>query len=134
MVEKGKKAKAEEQVEYNTYKQFCDDTKTEKTRDIAEANEKIDLLTADIEKYTATAATLSKEIAVLEEDISVWNGDIKAATKVREMEKQEYDKTLKDYSESIDALGRAIKTLKGKSGDVAQAAFVQLSNLKQLNI
>eukprot|EP00747_Dinoflagellata_sp_TGD_P159088 gnl/TRDRNA2_/TRDRNA2_177868_c20_seq12.p1 gnl/TRDRNA2_/TRDRNA2_177868_c20~~gnl/TRDRNA2_/TRDRNA2_177868_c20_seq12.p1 ORF type:complete len:621 (+),score=252.12 gnl/TRDRNA2_/TRDRNA2_177868_c20_seq12:3-1865(+) len=134
MLEKGKKEKHEEQVTYNSYKQFCDDTKTEKTRDIAEANEKIDSLTADIEKYTATAATLAKEIAVHEEDISVWNGDIKAATKVREMEKQEYDKTLKDYSESIDALGRAIKTLKGQSHDRAQAAFMQLSNLKELDI
>ena len=42
---------------------------------------------ADVGKYTATAAKLTKEIAEHEEDIPVWNGDIKAATKVREIEK-----------------------------------------------
>eukprot|EP00969_Alexandrium_andersonii_P142595 6305242-Alexandrium_andersonii.AAC.1 len=42
----------------------------EKTRAIKEANEKIDMLTADIEKYTADAAMLTKEIAGHDEDIS----------------------------------------------------------------
>merc|ERR1719482_416787 len=67
MLEKGKKEKHDEQVAFAAYKQFCDDTKTEKTRRIAEANEKIDLLKADISKYTADAAQLAKEIAVHEE-------------------------------------------------------------------
>merc|ERR1711904_565663 len=80
MVEKGKKEKHEEQVQFAAYKQFCDDTTVEKKRAIEEANEQIDVLKADIEKYTATAAKLTKEIAEHEEDISVWNGDIKAAT------------------------------------------------------
>ncbi len=35
------------------------------------------MLKADIEKYTATAAKLTKEIAEHEEDIPVWNGDIR---------------------------------------------------------
>jgi hypothetical protein len=50
---------------------------------------------------------------VLEEDIATWNGDIKAATGVRELDKATYDKTHKDMSESVDALGRAIAVLKG---------------------
>ena len=69
------------------YKQFCDDTTVEKKRAIAEANERIDVLKADIQKYAADAAQLTKEIAELDEDISIWNGDIKAATNVREIEK-----------------------------------------------
>merc|ERR1719487_2022146 len=93
----------------------------------------IELLKADISKYTADAAHLAKEIAIHEEDIATWEGDIKAATKVREIEKALYDKTHKDYSESIDALGRAIATLKKQSHDRAQA-LVQVSSLKNLNI
>jgi peptidoglycan hydrolase CwlO-like protein len=62
------------------YKQFCDDTTTEKTRSIAEAEETIGVLKADIQKFSANAARLTKEIAGLDEDISIWNGDIKAAT------------------------------------------------------
>merc|ERR1719161_2850937 len=100
MLEKGKKEKHDEQVQFAAYKQFCDDTTVEKTRAIKEAEETIDVLKADIQKYTADAAQLTKEIAELDEDISIWNGDIKAATNVREIEKSDYDATHKDYSES----------------------------------
>merc|ERR1719506_461073 len=106
MLEKGKKEKHEEQVQFAAYKQFCDDTAVEKKRAIAEANEMIDTLKADIQKYTADAAQLTKEIAELDEDISVWDGDIKAATNVRQIEKADYDAMHKDYSESVDALQR----------------------------
>merc|ERR1719198_166598 len=131
MLEKGKKEKHEEQVQFAAYKQFCDDTSVEKTRAIAEANEHIEVLKADIQKYAADAARLTKEIAELDEDISIWNGDIKAATNVREIEKADYDATHKDYSESVDALQRAIAVLKKQAHDRKQAALVQL---KELNL
>merc|ERR1719217_2007638 len=121
MLEKGKKEKHEEQVQFAAYKQFCDDTTVEKKRAISEANEMIDVLKADIAKYTADAAQLGREIAAHEEDIAVWTGDSKAATKVREIEKADYDATHKDYSESIDALGRAIAVLKKQAHDRKQA-------------
>merc|ERR1719262_473429 len=131
MLEKGKKEKHDEQVQFAAYKQFCDDTSVEKKRAIAEANERIDVLKADIQKYTADAARLTKEIAELDEDISIWNGDIKAATNVREIEKADYDATHKDYSESVDALQRAIAVLKKQSHDRKQASLIQL---KELNL
>merc|ERR1719517_82440 len=58
MSDKGKKEKHEEQVQFAAYKQFCDDTSVEKKRDIEAANEKIDMLKADIQKYTSDAARL----------------------------------------------------------------------------
>jgi len=130
MLEKGKKEKHEEQVQFAAYKQFCDDTTVEKKRAIEEANEQIEVLKADIEKYTATAAKLTKEIAEHDEDISVWEGDIKAATKVREIEKADYDATHTDYSESVDALERAIAVLKKQAHDRKQASLIQLKKLK----
>merc|ERR1712072_373784 len=93
------------------------------------ANERIEVLKADIQKYTADAAQLTKEIAELDEDISIWNGDIKAATNVREIEKTDYDATHKDYSESVDALHRAIAVLKKQAHDRKQAALIQLKEL-----
>merc|ERR1719156_331036 len=72
MVEKGKKEKAEEATQYNTYKQWCDETTVEKTRRIAEANELIDSLKADILKYEADAKMLAEAIAVHDEDIATW--------------------------------------------------------------
>merc|ERR1719203_1712983 len=135
MLEKGKREKHDEQVQFAAYKQFCDDTTVEKKRAIKEANEKIDVLKADIQKYTADVKLLTKEIAELDEDISIWSGDIKAATKVREIEKADYDSMHKDYSESMDALQRAIAVLKKQAYDREQASsLAQVSALKELTL
>merc|ERR1719465_356028 len=135
MLEKGKAEKHAEQVQFAAFKQFCDDTTVEKKRAIEEVNEMIDILKADIQKYAADAEQLAKEIAEHEEDIAVWTGDIKAATKVREIEKTDYDATHKDYSESVEALQMAIEVLKKQAYDRKQAAsLVPVSSLKELNL
>jgi cell division septum initiation protein DivIVA len=130
MAEKGKKEKHEEQVQFAAYKQFCDDTTTQKQRAIKEANAKMEQLSAAIQKAEADAATLSKEIAGLDEDISVWEGDKKASTEVREMENADYMATHKDYSESVDALERAVAVLKKQAYDRSQAELMQVNSLK----
>jgi hypothetical protein len=134
MLTKGKEEKHAEQVQFAAYKQFCDDATTEKTRLIKEAEEKIEVLKADIEKNAANVDRLAKEMADLEEDIATQDADMKAATDVRKGEKATYDKTHKDYSESIDALGRAVQVLKKQSGDKAQAAasFLQLQSMTMM--
>merc|ERR1719456_1807326 len=132
MVEKGKKEKQDELVQFAGYKTFCDNTVSQKQAAIAEANEMIEVLQADIEKYEATAAKLAGEIAKHDEDISTWEGDTKAATKVREIELTDYTATHKDYSESISALEGAIATLQKQNKDTKQAAaaaaLTQVSN------
>jgi len=134
MLEKGKKGKYDEQVAFAGYKQFCEDTTVEKNRAISEANDHIGVLKADIEKAIATVAKLSEEIAELEEDVSIWEGDIKASTKVREIEKADYDKTHADYSESVDALDRAIKVLKNKNVNTAQASLLQVKTMNLIPV
>merc|ERR1719356_541882 len=108
MLTKGKAEKHNEQVQFATYKQFCDDTSVEKTRRIKEGDEAIEMLKDDIQKSVADAAELGKEIAAHDADIATWAGDKKAATNVRQIEKTDYDAMHKDYSESVDALTRAI--------------------------
>jgi len=132
MVEKGKKEKGDEQIQFASFKTFCDNTVSAKQQAIAEATEMIEILTADIEKYEAEAATSATEITALNADISTWEGDSVAAKKVREIEKTDYTATHKDYSESIAALEMAIATLQKTSGDVAQAsaALTQVSSSK----
>merc|ERR1712190_440669 len=95
---------------------------------------RIDVLKADIQKYTADAALLTKEIAELDEDIAIWTGDQKAATKVRQLEKADYDALHKDYSESVDALQRAIAVLKKQAYDRKQTALTQVSDLQGLKL
>merc|ERR1719460_2950 len=60
MVEKGKKEKHEEQMQFAAYKQFCESTTAEKGRAIKEANEAIDTLAADIKRYEAQAEAKAK--------------------------------------------------------------------------
>merc|ERR1712060_390506 len=76
---------------------------------------------------------LTKEIAGHDEDIAVWNGDKKAAAKVRQLEKADYDALHQDYSESISALERAIAVLKKQAHDRPQA-MLQVSALKELSL
>jgi DNA repair exonuclease SbcCD ATPase subunit len=134
MVEKGKKEKNEEQKQFAAYKQFCDDTTVEKQRSIKEANEMIEILQADIQKYEADAAAFAKEIAGHDDDIATWEGDFKASSKVRAIEHSDYVSTHKDYTESIDALDEGIATLKKQSHDTKQAAasLMQLASKKAL--
>merc|ERR1719159_1345220 len=134
MVEKGKAGKAAEEVQFASYKQFCDDTSASKKKSIAEAEEMMESLKVDIQKNTADAARLAKEIAGLEEDVAVWTGDISSATRVREIEKADYDALHKDYSESIDALMRAIQVLKKQAGATPQALVQISSSLKSLSL
>merc|ERR1712083_995354 len=74
------------------------------------------------------------EIAEHDADISAWTGDQKAATKVRALVKADYDALHKDYSESVDALTRAIAVLKKQAYDRPQVSLSQVSDLKSLKL
>jgi len=131
MLAKGKAEKHDEQVQFAAYKQFCDSTSAEKNAAIKEEEEQMTVLSADIEKDGAFAKKMAKEITGHEEDVADWEGDQKSATKVRESEKAEYQAMHKDYTESIDALNRAISVLKEQAHDRAQAtSLVQLVSLQ----
>jgi DNA repair exonuclease SbcCD ATPase subunit len=135
MLEKGKKEKMAEEVQFAAYKQFCDDTTANKQKAIEEANALIEELKADIFQYATEAEELGKQIAQHDEDIAVWTGDQKAAKNVRAIEKADYDALHKDYSESVDALERAIAVLKKQAYDRKQAAFLQVAKqLKTLDL
>merc|ERR1719188_1436283 len=120
-------------VQFAAYKTFCEDTAKQKEMAIKEANDKIEVLKADIEKFTTDAEELAKEIEVHDADIAAWEGDIKATTKVRELEKADYEALHKDYEESVSALQRAIEVLKKQAHNRPQASFVQLKDLTDLN-
>merc|ERR1712224_776565 len=84
--------------------------------------EMIEVLTADIEKYEAEAEELGKAISAHDGDISCWEGDLKSAAKVREIEHVDYVAAHKDYTQSIKALEGAIGVIKKASGKTEQAA------------
>jgi len=117
---KGKKEKNEEEVEFAKFKRFCEDVLSDKAQAIEEAAKKIEQLNADILKAESDAKVLGDEIDGHNADVAQWEADLESATELRESEKTDYDAAHKDYSESIDAIGRAIVALK-KQKDVPQS-------------
>merc|ERR1719235_454779 len=122
MIERGTKEMEAEQVQFAAYKTFCDTTSAEKQKAIKDANDKIEVLQADIGKAESDAAQLGAAIASLDGDISTWEADSVAAGKVRTIENNDYNAMHADFSSSIEALHTGVDTLRGQHHDVAQAA------------
>merc|ERR1719316_2292587 len=115
---KGKAEMSDEQVKFSAYKQFCEQTTAQKTEAISKAN--------------ALMEELAKQISELDAQIAGFEGDEKAATEVRDKEKEDYKKTHLDYSESVDALQRAIGILKKQQFDRAQASLLQVTKMERV--
>lgn len=130
--EKAKKGKHEEEIEFAAFQQFCRGATTSKTAAIKTAGQQIVSLKANIKMASAQGSSIEKSIAQLDEDTTVWSADIKAATKVRDIEEADYMALHKDYLESIDALRRAITVLKKqneKDSSLMQIASLQKSTI-----
>jgi hypothetical protein len=125
MIKKGKDEKHKEEVAFNTFKVWCDQTREETTKAIKDGADSIVQLTADIEKAIADAENLKQEIDVLNKDRNTAEDELKAATKIRAKENSDYKAEHADLSESVDALDRAIATLKSKDVTTAQS-LIQL--------
>jgi len=135
MLTKGKEEKHQEQVQFAAYKQFCDDTTSDKRRLVKAAEEAIVMMKAEIQKETSDSVELGRQVSQLDADIATWSGDLKAISKVRQIEKADYDAMHKDYSESVDALQRAIAVLKQQAFDRRQpSSLAQVKALKDLTL
>jgi uncharacterized protein YoxC len=122
MAAKGRHEKQEEQVRFAAYKQFCDGTAEEKKASIAAAADQIEQLQADIQKAQSDAGVLARDVAALDVSIGGWDGDKAQAKSMRDKEHKDFSVTHRDYSESLDALDRAIVVLKKQSYDRTQGA------------
>jgi len=125
MVVKGEAAKKDEAVKFSAFNQWCGDQTRIQNDDIATANDKIQQLTAAIEKGAVEIKQLTSRIQELEEDVGRWKKDQAAASAVREREQVDFRATVTDYTESLDALAQAITILKKQAHDRSQAELVQ---------
>jgi chromosome segregation ATPase len=126
---KGKKEKQVEEVEFAKFKAFCEDVISDSTKAIADAAAKIEQLNADILKAESDAKTLGDEIKALEVAVATDEKDLADATAIRAKEKEDYDASHADYTESIDAIERAIVALKKRQGDIPQLLQIQNSKV-----
>merc|ERR1719428_1001236 len=129
MVAKGKKEKQAEQMQFAAYKSFCDTTTAQKQAAIKKANEEIDVLKADVEQFSTDATRLADAIAAHDADEATWKGDMKAATKVRQIENEGYAATMKDYVDSIQSIEDGIKVIQEQNENVGQAGAAALLQL-----
>merc|ERR1719473_1272910 len=132
MKAKGIKEKDEEVVSFSAYKQFCVSTDGEKRKSIKDGTSMVEQLKASIEKAAADAMTLGKEIKGLDADIAAYTADKDEATEVRNKEHADFQAIHNDYTLAIDAVDRALQTLKASPGQSA-AALLQLSSLHSLS-
>lgn len=121
MIEKGSNEQAEEKVEFKTYSLWCQQTEKDRSRSINEGNEKIEMLTAQVSKASADIAQLTSNLADLANFLNTTQTDKALTIETRKEEKATYDKTFKDYSESLEALNNAITTLRERTEGVDQA-------------
>lgn len=136
MRSKGVAEKQDEQVRFAAFKEFCENTAAEKKASIEEAEEQIEQLQADIQKAESDAANLAVDIEKLDKDIATWGKEKETATAIRKKEKEDFAKTHKDYTESLDQLDRAIIALKAADIDRPQAEMLlqKVANLNQVPV
>jgi len=132
MVAKGEKDKHEETKQFAVFKTFCEGTTDDKKQAVKDANRQITDLNASIAKNDADQKQLAREVEGHEHDIAVWQGDQNASQKVRDIEEADFSNLDRDYSESLDALDRAIATLQKQNYDRPQAQEETAAALAQI--
>lgn len=125
MIAKGTKEKQTEEVKFASFNEWCGNTQRIKTDEIAAGVERMEELTASIDKSGVKIKKLTERIQELDEDVERWESDKKAATDVRTKEEADFSATVTDYSESLDALDGAIEVLKKQAYARNQAELVQ---------
>merc|ERR1719389_673416 len=132
MQAKGKAEMEAEATSFAEYKTFCKDTAWDKTTSIKTATAAIEQLSADIDKGASDAAEAAKAISVLDADLTAWKDDITVQTRERKEAKGVFDTVHQDYTESIDAVQRALATLKAGPG-LSAASLIQVKSLMSLS-
>lgn len=132
MKAKGVQEMQDEQAQYAKYERFCEDTLIQKQRSIKEAEEKMEILDAEIQKSASEAERLTTEIAEHTSDVESTAAEQEKATAVRKEERADFQATHTDYTESIDAIGRAIKALQGNDKKVVLVQLSAVRSLKKL--
>jgi len=125
MIAKGTKEKQTEEVKFASFNEWCGNTQRIKTDEIAAGVDRMEELTASIDKSGVKIKKLTERIQELDEDVERWESDKKAATDVRTKEEADFSATVTDYSESLDALDGAIEVLKKQAYARNQAELVQ---------
>jgi hypothetical protein len=121
MKSKGELMLQEEGKTYAAYAEWVSDQETKLGFEIKTAKSDIEKLLAGIAKADSSVKKLGDSIGELDVETSTAEQEKQAATELRAKQHAEYVEISTDYSESVDALSRAIQTMESKNYDVPQA-------------
>jgi len=116
-----KEAEEDEEI-YDQLACWCATNEKEKTKSVAEAEQRITDLTTSIEDLTASSSRLGTEIGNLEKEVAENQHALDQATAIRQKELAEFVQEEKDLLQSIGGLASAIKVLSKHNG----ASFLQV--------
>jgi len=130
MAATAKQEKNEEEVAFAKFSTWCDMESVNLQKEIKKDGESLESLTAEIGQLTSDVKGLGKAIGKLEKGITSDEADKKAADEQRKKDHASFSAEEKDYSESTDALDRAIAALSKEDYDrpAGAAALLELSN------
>jgi len=120
--------KKAEEVAFTTFKQWCDNTATNKQAAIKKGEELMEQLDADIAAADSDVVTLTDEIAELVAKVDAEEVAGKKAGEEREEGKKDYFKLHADLTESVESVQKAEKVLKSQMA-ASGGAFVQKDQL-----
>jgi len=134
MSAKAKQEKNDEEVAFAEFTTWCSHEKVNLKESIKTGAETIELLTSEIAKLTTEAKILGEEIAKLQANVADYEAEIKESTAQREKDHAAFVAEEKDFSESVDALDRAIAVMQKQDYDRpgSASALLQLSESNQL--
>merc|ERR1719473_890812 len=105
-------------------KAFCDEELGESKAKQGTLNGKLDKNSARIEKAEAGKAKLTEEIQTLEAEIAEIDAGNAEATKIRQEEHAEFEKSSSDFKASAEAVAKAIQVLEQY---YSKGSFIQMS-------
>merc|ERR1719410_452669 len=120
-----KKEKNDEEIAFGKFTVWCEQETTSLAKEIKENGESIEMLEAEIDKLTQDVAALGEAIGELNDNVAKYKADLKSETVQREKDNAAFLEEEKDYSESVDALERAIAVLSKQDYD--RPALLQLA-------
>merc|ERR1719264_2340430 len=130
MLKQLEKEAGEDEEIYDKMACWCETNDKAKTKAIADAEARIELLTTKIEELTALSARLNTEIKNLEKEVAANQEALEKATALREKQLAEFNAEEKDLLESISALKAAITVLSKHHG----GALVQMPRSRMLGV
>ena len=130
MAGKAKIEKADEEVAFAKFTTWCAAESVNSKNEIHKNGEEIELLTASIAELTDNVKSLGQEISDLQASVSQHTADKKAQDVKRAKDHASFQEEQQDFSESVDALERAITMLQKQDYDRAGSSASALLQIQ----